>query len=89
MNLDNLLNSKFWEHLTLPKVILYIFTLFCVLFYFKAETIAEMWANHDNAKYGVQAQQAIADTVQKLNHAHWSRIRDLRHQIDSLKDLVP
>jgi hypothetical protein len=91
MNIDSLLNSKFWEHLTLPKVILYIFTGFCVLFYFKAETIKDMWIGHDQAKYGsvsradfidsLNSQEDFwQDSLKKVQRNYWHE----RHKVDSL-----
>ena len=98
-NLDNILNSKFWEHLTFAKAFLYCFTALCILFYFKAETIADMWQNHDQAKYGSVSKATFIDSLHKqenywkdslqvVNRKFWHRLSLRNKQIDSLMDII-
>ena len=110
INLGDILNSKFWEHLTLSKVIVYMFTAICIVFFFKADTIALMWQNHDQAKYGSVPEAYFIDTlnyttnfwkdslsnledfyedsIKSTHRMARERIRDLRHENDSLKKYI-
>ena len=99
INASDIINSKFWDHLTLSKVIVYIFTALCIVFFFKAEDILNTVQHYSDAKYGSVSKATFIDSLHKqenywhdslqvVNRKFWHRLSLRNKQIDSLMDII-